>query len=160
MLAQVSNQVTIIQIQNENYPDELEFNKHVRDTETKIFIRNNNVRDCVMIDSGLNDNVIKSFPFVKINLLAEIKEYRTSSDLFNGVEIENKDGYPVKTWELKRHHGDYEYYSIQVDNLNSSQFYMGNGIFKIKLKYYCLQNHHFQDWYLRNVHLNFTLKSN
>lgn len=138
---------------------EMVYNKHVRDTVTQIFIRNNNVRDCVMFHLDENDNYIRQFPFVKVTLYVEIKEFRKSSDLFNGVAIEDKNGNVVHTWEKKRHEGDWEFYQIEVDNLNLSQFYMGSGIFKIRLKYYCLQNHHFQDWYLRNVMLKFTIKN-
>lgn len=154
-----NNTLIIVSNTNQNeYPEELSFQQNVRTEETQIYIRNNNVRDCVIIDSCLNDFIAKYYPFVQIRLLVEIKEFRKSSDLFNGVCIEDKDGNPVKTWELKRHQGDYEYYSIDVDKLNSSQFYIGNGQYKIRFKYYCLQNHHFQDWFLQHVKLTFILK--
>lgn len=159
MLAQVQQQLTFLNRQMNYVPAELKFEQHVREKETQIFIRNNNVIDNVLIDTNLDDNVLKLYPFVEINLRVEIKEFRKSSDLFNGVEIADKDGYPVKRWELRRHQGDYAYYSIPVTNLTTEKFNIGNGQFKIKLKYYCLENHHFQDWYLRNVDLSFILKS-
>ena len=154
----VDKNIILFNERRDEEEQEIVYKQQVREDVTKIHIGNNNVRDCVMFHMDKSDAEIRKYPFVNVSLFVEIKEFRKSSDLFNGVAIEDKDGKVVKTWEYKRHRGDWEFYQIEVDNLNIMQFYMGDGLFKIRFKYYCLQNHLFQDWYLRNVYFRFTIK--
>ncbi len=129
----------------------------VRTGQITIYNGNNNVIDNVNFNFGYSYEQLKykGYTKIKISLSADIKEYRTSSDLYNGIQIQDKSGVSVKTWEYKRHRGGWETYQIDVDNLDIDRFYMGENKFKIRLKYYC-KNSNFQDWYLGTVKITVT----
>lgn len=136
----------------------MQFTKTVRTGTTTIYNRNNNVQDIVNFNFALSKDELVALGYSKISiaLFVDIKEYRTSSDLYNGVSIADKSGTVVKDWQLKRHRGNWDTYVIEVTDLDMSRFYMGNDTFKLKLRYYC-KDSNYQDWYLGTVKIEITV---
>ena len=131
----------------------------IRTGTTTIYNRNNHVTDHVQFNfnnMSMDEIKTKNYTKMSIELFVDIKEYRTSSDLYNGICIKDKSGKEVKKWEYKRHRGDWSTYSIETKDLNISDFYIGNNIFKLIVEYYC-KNSNFQDWYLGTVKTEITI---
>ena len=126
------------------------YDEIIRTGTTTIYNRNHNVIDTVNFNYPYVKLETNGFTKVNISLTVDIKEYRKSSDLYNGIDIQDKSGNSVRDWQYKRHKGDWETYQIDVNNLDLFKFYMGDNKFKLRVKYYC-KNSNFQDWYLGTV---------
>lgn len=137
--------------------DAIKYTKTVRTRKTVIYNGHNNVTDTIIFSFAQDADELekKGYNVFSIKLSFEIKEYRTSPDLFNGIEIQDKSGDTVKDWKYARHRGDWEWYMIEINDIPMSRFYMENNEFKVKLKYYC-RNSNFQDWYLGDVKIEIT----
>ena len=136
----------------------LSFSKTIRERSTKIYLRNNNVIDTVEFTfDGITYNQLVSQGKTKVDIIVsvEIQEIRTSKDLYNGVSIEDKAGESLKKWEYSRHQGDWGTYDIEIDNVDISKIYIGDNTYKMRVRYYCRDNH-YQDWNLGKVKVTVT----